>query len=71
MNLATDPSYQGHGWGRVIFRMADADVHFEALCSAGLQPETPKDASWGEHFFHVKDPDGHELSFAALLRSQA
>ena len=27
-----------------------------------LQP--PRDAPWGERFFHVSDPDGHELSFA-------
>src|SRR5438094_9365715 len=24
----------------------------------------PRDAEWGERFFHVTDPDGHELSFA-------
>ncbi len=70
VNLAADPSYQGHGWGRVIFRVADADEHFAALCSAGLHPETPRNASWGERFFHVQDPDGHELSFAALLPAQ-
>jgi uncharacterized glyoxalase superfamily protein PhnB len=24
----------------------------------------PRDAQWGERFFHVTDPDGHEISFA-------
>jgi hypothetical protein len=24
----------------------------------------PRDAPWGERYFHVSDPDGHELSFA-------
>jgi uncharacterized glyoxalase superfamily protein PhnB len=24
----------------------------------------PRDAEWGERFFHVTDPDGHEVSFA-------
>ena len=27
----------------------------------------PADAPWGERYFHVLDPDGHELSFARLL----
>jgi uncharacterized glyoxalase superfamily protein PhnB len=26
---------------------------------AGLEDE-----SWGERYFHIVDPDGHELSFA-------
>jgi len=29
-----------------------------------LNPESPRDASWGERYFHMPDPDGHELSFA-------
>jgi hypothetical protein len=28
----------------------------------------PRDAEWGERFFHLTDPDGHELSFAWPLR---
>jgi uncharacterized glyoxalase superfamily protein PhnB len=27
----------------------------------------PSDAPWGERYFHVTDPDGHELSFARPL----
>jgi uncharacterized glyoxalase superfamily protein PhnB len=35
----------------------------------GIHPDTtPQDAAWGERFFHLTDPDGHELSFARLLR---
>ena len=70
VNLSADPNYERCRWGRAIFRVDDADVHFEALRSEGLEPDTPRDASWGERFFHVNDPDGHELSFAALLPSQ-
>ena len=70
VNLSADPNYESCRWGRAIFRVDDADVHFEALQSEGLDPDTPRDASWGERFFHVNDPDGHELSFAALLPSQ-
>ena len=27
-------------------------------------PNAPRDAEWGERYFHITDPDGHELSFA-------
>ena len=39
--------------------------------AAGLRPEVePRDAPWGERYFHLTDPDGHELSFARpLLRA--
>ena len=34
----------------------------------GLKPDfTPCDAEWGERYFHITDPDGHELSFARAL----
>ena len=34
----------------------------------GYAPEmAPADAPWGERYFHLRDPDGHELSFAKLL----
>ena len=27
----------------------------------------PIDASWGERYFHIRDPDGHLLSFAKTI----
>ena len=27
----------------------------------------PCDAEWGERYFHIADPDGHDLSFAKPL----
>jgi catechol 2,3-dioxygenase-like lactoylglutathione lyase family enzyme len=56
-------------WGRVIFYVTDVDALYRHLLDLGLKPSTaPRDASWGERFFHISDPDGHELSFAKLLR---
>ena len=52
------------GWGRMIFYVADVDAFWEYLRSKGFNPEKPRDASWGERYFHMPDPDGHELSFA-------
>jgi catechol 2,3-dioxygenase-like lactoylglutathione lyase family enzyme len=57
-------------WGRVIFYVADVDALYERALAAGCQPTTaPRNAEWGERFFHLIDPDGHELSFAWPLRS--
>lgn len=55
-------------WGRVIFHVESVDDTYRQLISAGYPTETqPRDAEWGERYFHVLDPDGHELSFAKLL----
>jgi catechol 2,3-dioxygenase-like lactoylglutathione lyase family enzyme len=67
VNLAATPGYEGCWWGRVILRVDDADAQFVLLIEAGLKPEPPRDAPWGERFFHITDPDRHELSFAELL----
>src|SRR5258708_32822692 len=67
INLVASPEYEHRWWGRVIFRVDDADEHFEAMRAQGLTPEPARDAAWGERFFHITDPDGHELSFAERL----
>jgi uncharacterized glyoxalase superfamily protein PhnB len=53
----------------VIFYDSDVDGLYARALAAGLAPEAaPRDAEWGERFFHLTDPDGHELSFARPLR---
>ena len=55
-------------WGRVIFYVADVDTQYASACSAGLAPAfAPRNGAWGERYFHIVDPDGHELSFARPL----
>jgi catechol 2,3-dioxygenase-like lactoylglutathione lyase family enzyme len=55
--------------GRVIFYHSDVDALHARVVAAGYRPDTvPRDAEWGERFFHLTDPDGHELSFAWPLR---
>jgi catechol 2,3-dioxygenase-like lactoylglutathione lyase family enzyme len=68
LNLILSPAHAPVWWGRVIFRVDDADATYRALIDQGLQPEAPRDAPWGERYFHLTDPDGHELSFAELLQ---
>jgi catechol 2,3-dioxygenase-like lactoylglutathione lyase family enzyme len=50
--------------GRLIFYISDVDAFWSYLKGKGLRLEKPQDASWGERYFHVSDPDGHELSVA-------
>jgi catechol 2,3-dioxygenase-like lactoylglutathione lyase family enzyme len=57
-------------WGRVIFWVDDVDAVHERAVAHGHRPEfPPADAPWGERYFHLRDPDGHELSFARPLDS--
>ena len=71
LNLIAQPTERRWSWwGRVIFYVADVDALYERALAAGYQPTTaPHHAEWGERFFHLTDPDGHELSFAWPLRS--
>ena len=70
MNLILQPSERAWSWwGRVIFYDPQVDALHARLVAAGYRPDTaPRDAEWGERFFHITDPDGHELSFAWPLR---
>ena len=70
INITSQPDKQWSWWGRCIFHVRDVDAMYERALSAGYQPSTtPRDAPWGERYFHISDPDGHELSFARPLQS--
>ncbi len=57
-------------WGRVVLRVDDVDAMYRRALEAGFDSSTsPADAPWGERYFHIRDPDGHELSFARPLAS--
>ena len=40
VNLVATPGHQPYWWGRVIFRIDDADVHNNRLVAAGLEPRS-------------------------------
>jgi catechol 2,3-dioxygenase-like lactoylglutathione lyase family enzyme len=69
VNITLQPSERSWSWwGRVIFYVSDLDAFYEHAIAQGLYPDAvPRDAPWGERYFHISDPDGHELSFARLL----
>ena len=69
LNLIAQPAERTWSWwGRVIFYHSDVDSLHASVVAAGYRPDTaPRDAEWGERFFHLTDPEGHELSFAKPL----
>lgn len=66
LNLIAHPADRTWAWwGRIISHVADVDAFHVHVVAAGLRPDAePRDAPWGERFFHITDPDGHELTFA-------
>jgi catechol 2,3-dioxygenase-like lactoylglutathione lyase family enzyme len=70
LNLAkTDDQPPSTGRVRVIFYVDDVDAMYAHALARGVTPEAPpRDAKWGERYFHLTDPDGHALSFARPLR---
>jgi len=60
-------------FGRIIFYVDDVDELFaymendEIISALGKLESKPKDAVWGERFFHMLDPDGYKLSFATPI----
>jgi uncharacterized glyoxalase superfamily protein PhnB len=69
LNLIVDTRAPVNWWGRVIIYVSDVDALYRKALAAGLKPSLePSDAPWCERYFHITDPDGHELSFARPLR---
>ena len=60
-------------FGRIIFYVDDVDELFaymendEIISVLGKLESKPENASWGERFFHMLDPDGYKLSFATPI----
>ncbi|CAB3792707.1 VOC family protein [Pararobbsia alpina] len=68
LNLIAQTHERIEGWGRFIVHVSDVDQIYKKALDAGLTPShAPSDAPWGERYFHISDPDGHELSVARPL----
>ena len=68
LNLTVETRGPINWWGRVIIHVSDVDAMYRKVLAAGISPAfEPLDAPWNERYFHVSDPDGHELSFARRL----
>jgi hypothetical protein len=70
LNLVAQPAERAWSWwGRVIFYHSDVDALHASVIAAGYRPDTaPRDAEWGERFFHLTDPESRaELRLAAAV----
>jgi hypothetical protein len=60
-------------FGRIIFHTENVDrlysymKHDEYISKSIVFENEPTNASWGERFFHIREPDGYQLSFAQPL----
>ena len=71
LNLILAPDGGWSWWGRIILHVDDVDALYQRLVEEGLVPSTaPEDAPWGERYFHINDPDSHEVSFAKRLEQR-
>lgn len=70
VNLLAHSGERAGFWGRVVFHVPSPDELWATFSEAGYPSMTePADAPWGERYFHIVDPGGHELSFATPLVS--
>jgi catechol 2,3-dioxygenase-like lactoylglutathione lyase family enzyme len=68
LNLSAESDPRAPAWGRLILYVSDVDAMHRRALDAGLSPQfLPRDGPWGERYFHITDPDGHEISFARPL----
>jgi catechol 2,3-dioxygenase-like lactoylglutathione lyase family enzyme len=60
-------------FGRVIFHTENVDGLYshmredEYISKSIVFENAPTNAPWGERFFHIREPNGYELSFAQPL----
>lgn len=68
-------SSKRNDFGRIIFHTENVDDLYrymkkdEFLCKHAIFETEPADAPWGERFFHIREPDGYQLSFAQPLKT--
>jgi hypothetical protein len=60
-------------FGRIIFHSENVDKLFsymkqdEYISKSIVFENEPTNAPWGERFFHIREPNGYQLSFAQPL----
>lgn len=58
-------------FGRIILHVEDVDKTYNHLKQSPFSDRIesiPTDASWGERFFYVRDPDNHQIAIAKPFR---
>ena len=63
-------------FGRIIFYTGEVDKLYSCFKSNKeisdivVFENEPKNAPWGERYFHLREPDGYQLSFAEPLKQR-
>jgi catechol 2,3-dioxygenase-like lactoylglutathione lyase family enzyme len=63
-------------FGRIIFHVDDVDKIYlffrnsKEISKNISFEQPPKNAPWGERYFHIREPDGYELSFAKPIEKE-
>ena len=72
----TNSEHDGKHFGRIIFHTEDVDKLYSYMKSnhnisniISFENE-PKNAPWGERYFHIREPDGYQLSFAMPIKEK-
>ena len=66
-------SKESEDFGRIIFHTENVDrlysymKHNKHVSKSIVFENEPTNASWGERFFHIREPNGYQLSFAQPL----
>jgi len=70
------PELETKDFGKIILHTEDVDKLYsyfkknQVISKLILFENEPSDASWGERYFHIHDPDGYLLSFAKSIRKK-
>jgi len=76
LNLELKTDTKKSDFGRVIFYTDDVDELYSYLTNdsdfskLGTFENEPISADWGERFFHIRDPDNYQLSFAMPITTK-
>ncbi|SRR5581483_544906 len=77
LELTNDIPTKQRDFGRIIFHTEDVDSLYrymkndKAISEAVIFETKPVDAPWGERFFHIREPDGYQMSFAQPLSKES
>jgi len=76
LNLELKTDTKKSDFGRVIFYTDDVDELYSYLTNDSdfskltAFENKPTNADWGERFFHIRDPDNYQLSFAMPITTK-
>ncbi|MGN6631546.1 MAG: VOC family protein [Nitrososphaeraceae archaeon] len=65
-----DNGWKRQHFGRIIFHTEDVDRLYsyfknnDSISNLISFENEPANAAWGERYFHIREPDGYQLSFA-------